>query len=101
MIVVEDPLTFGQRKQIAAFAAGQGLPVMYGLREYVDAGGLLSYGAHLSDLTRRAVGYVDKILRGTKPADLPVQQPSKFELVVNLRAANALGIQILPLLLTR
>ena len=101
LITVEDPLTFTHRKLIVDFAAGRQLPALYGLREYVTAGGLMSYGANLADLFRRAAGYVDKILRGAKPADLPVQQPTKFELVINLKTAKALGLTVPPALLSR
>jgi ABC-type uncharacterized transport system substrate-binding protein len=101
LITVEDPLTGSHRKLIADFAAGHQLPALHGLREYVAAGGLMSYGAHLPDLHRRAAGYVDKILKGAKPADLPVQQPTKFELVLNLKTAKALGLKISPSLLAR
>ena len=94
LITVEDPLTFSHRKRIADFAIGQQLPSLHGIREFAAAGGLMSYGASLADLYRRAAGYVDKILRGAKPADLPVQQPSKFEFVVNLKIARTLGLRI-------
>jgi len=94
LITVEDPLTFSHRKRIADFAIGQQLPSLHGIREFAAAGGLMSYGASLADLYRRAAGYVDKILRGAKPADLPVQQPSKFEFVVNLKTARTLGLRI-------
>jgi putative tryptophan/tyrosine transport system substrate-binding protein len=99
LITVEDPLTMDFRKQIADFASTHQLPAIHGFREFVEAGGLMSYGASLSDLVRRAAGYVDKILRGAKPGDLPVEQPTKFELVINLKAANALGLTIPPLVL--
>ena len=77
------------------------LPTMYSQREYVEAGGLLSYGANIPDLVRRSAEYVDKILRGAKPADLPVEQPTKFDLVMNLTTAEALGLDISPTLLAR
>jgi putative tryptophan/tyrosine transport system substrate-binding protein len=96
LITVEDPLTVNSRKQIADFAAKNQLPTMSGLREYVDAGGLLSYGPALGDLYRRAAGYVDKILKGAKPSELPVEQPTKFELVINVKTANALDLTIPP-----
>ena len=101
LITVEDPLTMNYRNQIAEFAAKNRLPAIYGLREYVDAGGLVSYGASFPDQIRRAAGYVDKILKGAKPADLPVEQPTKFELVINLRTAKALGISVPNSLLAR
>jgi putative tryptophan/tyrosine transport system substrate-binding protein len=101
LITVEDPLTFNYMKLIADFAAGQLLPTLHGFREDVAAGALMSYGANLADLLRRAAGYVDKILKGAKPADLPVQQPTKFELVINQRTAKALGLEIPPTLLAR
>jgi len=101
LITVEDPLTVGHRVQIVDFAAKNRLPAMHGVREFVEAGGLMSYGAHLPDLQRRTAGYVDKILKGAKPADLPIEQPTKFELVINLKAAKALGLTIPPSLLQR
>jgi putative ABC transport system substrate-binding protein len=88
-------------ERIVASMAELRLPAMYQLREAVDRGGLMSYGASMSDLSRRAATFVDKILRGAKPAELPVEQPTKFELVVNLRAAKALGLTIPPSLLAR
>ena len=100
MITVEDPLTFTYRKRIADFVTGQQLPSLSGLREFVVAGGLMSYGANSADLLRRAARYVDKILKGAKPADLPVQQPTKFEFVINLKTAKAIGITVPPNILT-
>ena len=101
IIAVEDPLTFGQRKLIAEFSAKNRLPTIYGLRELAESGGLLTYSASLRDLWYRAAGYVDKILKGAKPGDLPVQQPTKFELVINLKTAKTLGRTIPPSLLAR
>jgi putative tryptophan/tyrosine transport system substrate-binding protein len=101
MITVEDPLTFSYRKRIADFATGQQLPSLHGLREFVAAGGLISYGANTADMFRGAAGYVDKILKGANPADLPVQQPTKFDLVINRTTAKALGLTVPPSLLAR
>ena len=101
LITVEDPLTYGQRTQIVDFAAKNRLPAMHGVREFVEAGGLMSYGVHVADLLRRAAVYVDKILRGAKPGDLPVEQPTRFELVINLKAAKALGLTLPQSLLLR
>jgi putative tryptophan/tyrosine transport system substrate-binding protein len=101
LMTVDDPLTINHRKRIADFAVGQLLPTLQGFREFVTAGALMSYGANVVDLARRAAGYVDKILKGAKPADLPVQQPTKFELVINLKTAKAIGITIPPSLLAR
>src|SRR5262249_4883917 len=93
--------TGAYRKPIADFAVAEHLPSLYGLRRDVEVGGLLSYGANITDLVRRAAGYVDKILKGAKPADLPIQQPTTFELVINLKTAKALGIKIPPTVLAR
>ena len=101
LITVEDPLTASYRKHIADFAAGQQLPSLHGIREFVAAGGLISYGANLADLSRRAAYYVDKIFKGAKPADLPVQQPTKFEMVINAQTARMLGLTVPPTLLAR
>jgi putative tryptophan/tyrosine transport system substrate-binding protein len=101
LVSVEDPFTGSYRKSIADFAIAEHLPSLYGLREDVVAGGLISYGANIADLWRRSAGYVDKILRGAKPADLPVQQPTTFELVINLKTARALGLAVPPTLLAR
>src|SRR5262245_25201425 len=94
LFVADDPFLFQYRKRIADFAAQHRLPTMFSLRSFVDAGGLMSYGPIIADLTRRAATYVDKILKGAKPADLPVEQPTKFELVINLKTAKALGLTI-------
>ena len=94
LVTVEDPFTINYRAQIIDFAARNRLPAMYGLREFVDGGGLLSYGPSLVDLSRRVAQYVDKILKGAKPGDLPIEQPTKFELVINLKTAKALEITI-------
>jgi putative ABC transport system substrate-binding protein len=88
------------RVRLVELAAANRLPAMYGYREMVEAGGLMSYGIYFPDLYRRAATYVDKILKGTKPADLPVEEPTKFEFVIDVRAAKALGLTIPPLLLT-
>ena len=96
-----NPVGFSNRGQIASFAQRNRLPSMYPVKEYVDAGGLMSYGPSLSDMYRRAAIYVDKILKGAKPADLPVQQPTKFELVINFKTAKALGLTIPQSLLRR
>jgi putative ABC transport system substrate-binding protein len=101
LIVVEDPLTADYRGQIADFATRHRLPSIYGVREFVEVGGLMSYGTDLSDLYRRAARYVDKILRGAKPGDLPVEQPTKFDLFINLKAAKTIGVQIPVTMLTR
>jgi putative tryptophan/tyrosine transport system substrate-binding protein len=98
--VLEDPLTHSTRRHIAALAAQFRLPAIYGYKEFVDAGGLISYGTERQQLYRRAAEYVDKIVKGAKPADLPVQQPTTFKLGINLKTAQALGLTVpSPLLL--
>ena len=101
LIVVTEPLANTNRMRINTLALAARLPTMHGTRTYVEAGGLMSYGADYNDLFRRAAGYVDKILRGAKPGDLPVEQPTTFALVINLTTAQALGVQIPPMLLAR
>jgi putative tryptophan/tyrosine transport system substrate-binding protein len=101
LYVQADPLFTSNRLRINTLALGARLPTMHGTREQVDAGGLISYGTNITDLFRRAGDYVDKILRGAKPADLPVEQPIKFDLVINLITAKALGLTIPPSLLAR
>jgi putative ABC transport system substrate-binding protein len=94
LYVFPNAINIGHAKEIAAFAAANGLPTMYGRRVDVDAGGLMSYWADWLGLRRHAAVYVDKILKGAKPADLPVEEPVKFEMVINLRTAKALGLTI-------
>jgi putative ABC transport system substrate-binding protein len=94
LYVIGDPLMNFNRMRINTFALAARLPTMYGQREYLEAGGLMSYGPNLLDLYRRAADHVDKILRGAKPADLPAEQPTKFDLVINLTTAKALGLDI-------
>jgi len=101
LFVVGDPLTFTNRTQIIAWAQTQRLPAMYAIREFVAAGGLMSYGTNFPSLFRRAAELSDKILRGAKPADIPVEQPTKFDLVINLKTAKTLGIDVPPSLLVR
>jgi putative tryptophan/tyrosine transport system substrate-binding protein len=101
LYVCSDPLVNTNRDRINTLAQSARLPTMYGLREYVEAGGLVSYGPNIPDLFRRAGDFVDKILRGAKPADLPVEQPTKFDLIVNLKTATALGLTVPPTLLGR
>ena len=101
LVVVIDAITQANQQRIVGLAMKHRLPAIYSSREFVDAGGLISYGVSYPDLYRRAATYVDKILKGTKPADLPVVQPTKFELVINLKTAKALGIEVPPTLLAR
>ena len=101
LLVVDDPATFLLRKRIVELAAKSRLPAMYGPREFAVDGGLIAYGANIPDMFRRAAIYVDKILKGTKPADLPVEQPTKFEFVINLKTAKALGLTIPQSILLR
>ena len=89
------------RIRINTSALGARLPTMHGFRDYVEVGGLMSYGPNNANLVRRAAEYVDKILKGAKPSDLPVEQPTKFDLIINLKTAKALGLTVLPSLLAR
>jgi putative ABC transport system substrate-binding protein len=101
LFVFGDPMFGVHRARLADLAAQNRLPTMYTNRPHVEAGGLMCYGPSFSDLWRRAASYVDKILKGAKPADLPVEQPTKFELVINLKTAKALGLTVPPSLLAR
>ena len=101
VLVLADPLTAFHRTRLTALAIKRHLPGMFATRAYAEAGGLMSYWAHQADLDRRVASYVDRILKGAKPADLPIEQPTKFELVINLRTAKALGLTIPPSLLGR
>jgi len=101
LYVCPDPLVKANHARINTLALGAGLPTMSVSRQNVEAGGLMSYGPNFADLFWRAADYVDKILRGTKPADIPVEQPTKFDLIVNLTTARALGLTLPPTLLAR
>jgi putative tryptophan/tyrosine transport system substrate-binding protein len=101
VLMLPNAVHFSQRKHIAELAIKRRLPVIYGRPEYVEAGGLMNYGVSFADLDRRAATYVDKILKGAKPADLPVEQPTKFELVINLKTAKQIGLTIPPNVLAR
>jgi putative ABC transport system substrate-binding protein len=94
LIVFDDPVLWSYRAQIVALAAAQKIPAMYGYKDFVDDGGLISYGPDRPDQYRRTATFVDKLLKGAKPADLPVEQPTKFELVINLKTAKALGLDV-------
>jgi putative ABC transport system substrate-binding protein len=101
ILTLQSPILFFQRARIMDLAVKNRLPVMYFQTEYVEAGGLMGYSANLNDLARRAATYVDKILKGAKPADLPVEQPTKFEFIINLKAAKQIGLTIPPNVLAR
>ncbi len=101
LTVLGSPMFFNERRRLVDLAAKNRLPAVYGFREVVNAGGLMAYGPNTDDMFRRAATYVDKILKGAKPGDLAVEQPTKFELVINLKAAKALGLTIPPSLLGR
>ena len=101
LTVLTTPVFGSERRRLVDLAAKNRLPTVFPFREYVDAGGLMSYGPSLADMFRRAATYVDKILKGAKPADLPVEQPTKFELVINLKTARALGLTIPQSVLVR
>jgi putative ABC transport system substrate-binding protein len=101
LVVLRDPVLIINRGQLLALAANRGLPAVYGMREFVDSGGLMSYGPSLVDMYWRAAYLVDKILRGARPSDLPVEQATKFELIINLKTAKALGLTIPQSLLLR
>ena len=100
-MVLGNPNLNLHRQEVVASAAKHRMPATYGRPEFVEAGGLMSYGTNYPELFRRAAAYVDKILKGTKPADLPVEQPTKFELVLNLKAAQQIGLKIPPNVLAR
>jgi putative tryptophan/tyrosine transport system substrate-binding protein len=101
VLVLGSPVATSQRAQITDLAAKNRLPAMYPQSDYMDAGGLMFYGPSITDLYRRAATYVDKILKGAKPADLPVEQPTKFEFIINLKAAKQIGLTIPPNVLAR
>jgi putative ABC transport system substrate-binding protein len=101
VVVAQDPIALGSRSQVVLLAARSRLPAVYGVREFAEAGGLMSYGPNIADQFQRAAFYVDRILKGAKPGDLPVEQATKFELVINLKTAKALGLTIPRSLLAR
>jgi putative ABC transport system substrate-binding protein len=101
VIIFTSSMFYAERTRIAELAAQSRVPAIYSVREFAEAGGLMTYGINLHESFRRAATYVDKILKGAKPADLPVEQPTKFELVINLKTAKALGLTIPPSLLQR
>jgi putative tryptophan/tyrosine transport system substrate-binding protein len=101
LTVTESPLTTSNQKRIADLAAQNRLPVIYPRRDFVESGGLLSYGADRAELFRLLASMINKILKGTKPADIPVEQPTKFELAINLKTAKTLGMTIPPIVMMR
>jgi ABC-type uncharacterized transport system substrate-binding protein len=101
VLVTSAPFMFLYRKAVIDLAATHRIPAVYEFQVFVEPGGLMSYGVNIPEMQRRAAGYVDKILRGAKPADLPIEQPATFELVINLKIATALGLTIPPSLLQR
>jgi ABC-type uncharacterized transport system substrate-binding protein len=101
LIVIRNPVTTSQKKPIADLALKNRIPAIYGDSDFVETGGLMSYGTSVADLFRRAATYVDRILKGAKPAELPVEQPMKFEFVINLKAAKQIGVTIPPNVLAR
>jgi putative tryptophan/tyrosine transport system substrate-binding protein len=101
ILVLRSPVLFSERTQVSDVAIKNRLPAIYPQIEYTEAGGLMYYGANTPDLFRRAATYVDKILKGAKPADLPVEQPTKFEMVINLKTAKQIGLTIPPNVLAR
>jgi len=101
VLVLTSPIFNSQRTQVINFATKARVPTMYPQKEYVEAGGLITYGASVVDSYRRAAAYVDKILKGAKPVDLPIEQPKSFELVINLKAAKQIGLTVPPRVLER
>jgi putative ABC transport system substrate-binding protein len=101
LLVLADTVTVGQRQRIAQFAAANRIPAIYELREFIDAGGLMAYGIDMAEHFRRAAVYIDKILKGAKPADIPIEQPSKFEFVINMNVLKGLGLSLPPALVLR
>jgi putative ABC transport system substrate-binding protein len=101
MLTLADPFTRANRQRIVDFAARSRLPAIYETREFVEAGGLISYGPNLVAMQRRSATYIDKILNGAKPGDLPVEQPTAFELIINMKTANALGIKLSDSIMAR
>jgi len=101
LLILADPLFAFHRKRVADLSAKHRLPAMYGTRQFVDAGGLMSFWAHEGDLYRRVASYVDRILKGAKPGDLPIEQPTRFEFIINLKTGKVLGLTIPPSLLAR